>query len=294
MVAQGVDIISLKAVSSLFNNPVFNNIVDDIDHDIIDRRVSKYLKANKGLKLNTYHEFFSHVYDSMLKNYRNEFIYKNEIVNKILLGKHSLNTTTMLNEFKIGKSIADLVMLNGTSIVYEIKTELDSTERLLSQIENYRKTFLNVIIVTHYSTKDKYLNFLEKHNLHKIGLMVFTKQRTISLIRKPQVDSSYLDITFMFKCLRREEYTNAIKDYFGYIPDVPNTRIFKKCLELAHEIKPEKFHERMFFYLKKRGVKEKKIISSHEIPVFMKHISVCSNFRKRDFIKLNIFLNKSL
>ncbi len=56
-----------------------------------------------------------------LKVYRNEYFYKNTILNKLLLGRHSINTTTALSEMPIGKSIADFILLNGKGVVDEIK-----------------------------------------------------------------------------------------------------------------------------------------------------------------------------
>lgn len=273
---------------------MFNKIIRNDEVDVIKKRVSKYLSYDKELELRTYHDFFEHLYSSMLKNYRSEFIYKNEIVNKILLGKHSLNTATVLNEFRIGKSIADLVMLNGTSVVYEIKTEYDSPERLLSQINEYRKSFLNVVIVTHHSVADKYKSFLSENGLSNIGLLVLTRRNTLTTIVVPIEDSSHLDVTYMFKCLRKNEYSHLIKKYFNYLPDVPNTKLFRECLELAKKINEKDFHNFMFTYLKKRTVKEKNVVSSHKVPTFLKHISICSNFKKEDFEKLNLFLNKNL
>jgi len=284
----------LKTISPVLSNSVFNKIVKDEEIEVIKKKASKYLSFNSTIELNTYHDFFEHLYGSMLKNYRSELIYKNEIVNKILLGKYSLNTATVLNEFRIGKSIADLVMLNGTSIVYEIKTEYDSTERLLSQINEYRKSFLNIVIVTHHSVAHKYEAFLSKHNLDNIGLLVLSSRNTLTEKIKPTEDSSFLNITYMFKCLRKEEYTRLIKKYFGYIPDVPNTKLFKECLKLAQKIKEKDFHNLMFSSLKKRTINEKKVVSSQEIPTFLKHISICLNFKKRDLAKINSFLNKNL
>ncbi len=284
----------LKTISPVLSNSTFTKIVNDEEIDVIKKRASKYLSFNDSIELNTYHDFFEHLYRSMLKNYRSEFIYKNEIVNKILLGRYSLNTATILNEFRIGKSIADLVLLNGTSVVYEIKTEYDSPERLLSQINDYRKSFLNVIIVTHHSVSDKYEKFLIEHDLKNVGMLVLTNRYTLTEKIKPTEDSSFLDITYMFKCLRKDEYTNLIKRYFGYIPDVPNTKLFRECLKLAQKIGKKDFHNLMFSYLKKRTVNEKKAVSSYEIPAFLKHISICLNFKKKDLEKINSFLNKNL
>ena len=114
----------IKKTSPVLSNSMFNKIIREDNVDSAQKRVSKYISYNKDLKLATYYDFFEHLYGSMLKNYRSEFIYKNEIVNKILLGKYSLNTATVLNEFRIGKSIADLVMLNGTSVVYGNKNRI--------------------------------------------------------------------------------------------------------------------------------------------------------------------------
>lgn len=54
---------------------------------------------------------------------RDEYIYRAAISQKILMGTHSLRTASMLNEFRAGSSKADLVILNGTATVYEIKSE---------------------------------------------------------------------------------------------------------------------------------------------------------------------------
>ncbi len=284
----------IKTMSPVLSNSMFNKIIRDDNIESIQKRVAKYLNYNKDLELKTYYDFFEHLYSSMLKNYRSEFVYKNEIVNKILLGKHSLNTATVLNEFRIGKSIADLLLLNGTSVVYEIKTEYDSPERLMSQINEYRKSFLNVVIVTHHTVTDKYISFLLENELSNIGLLALTTRNTLSTIIEPSEDASHLDITYMFKCLRKNEYSHLIKKYFGHLPDVPNTKLFRECLELSRKIDKKDFHHLMFTYLKKRTIKEKKVVSSRKIPTFLKHISICSNFEKRDLDKLNLFLNKNL
>ena len=68
----------------------------------------------------------SEVYKFMSKSYRNEYFYQNTLLNKLLLGKHSINTTTALAQVPICKSKADFVLINGKAVVYEIKTELDT------------------------------------------------------------------------------------------------------------------------------------------------------------------------
>lgn len=284
----------LKTISPVFSNSVFKKTVFNNNYDFINNRIEKYMKLNENTEIHTYSDFYAQIYNEMLNSYRNEFIYKNEIVNKIILGKHSLNTTNVFNEFRIGKSIADLVMLNGTSLVFEIKTEYDSPERLLSQIKEYRKTFLKIVIVTHHTMTEKYKSFLVEHKLEKVGLTTLTARNTLTEEIKAKEDSSQLDISYMFKCLRKNEYLGLIKKYFGYTPNVPNTKIFKVCLGLAQEIKPIKFHDLMFYYLKKRELNEKKILSSPNVPFFLKHIAISCNLKKEEIHEVKLFLKKNI
>ena len=54
----------------------------------------------------------------------------------------------MLSEFRAGTCKADLVILNGTSTVYEIKSERDSLVRLSNQVKNYKRVFAMVNVIT--------------------------------------------------------------------------------------------------------------------------------------------------
>src|SRR5262245_59459635 len=67
---------------------------------------------------------------------RDEYIYRAALTHKVLLRTHSLKTASMLTEFRAGACKADVVILNGTATVYEIKSERDSLARLANQIQN--------------------------------------------------------------------------------------------------------------------------------------------------------------
>lgn len=54
---------------------------------------------------------------------RDEYIYKAALTHRVLMGKHSLRTACMLSEFRVGECKADIAILNGTTTVYEIKSE---------------------------------------------------------------------------------------------------------------------------------------------------------------------------
>ena len=89
----------------------------------------------------TVNDLIHYAYQHLLKEYRYEYLYKSALLNDFVLRNYSLADTILLNEFRIGKSKADSVLANGTNKVFEIKTELDSSERLNSQVADYYKAF---------------------------------------------------------------------------------------------------------------------------------------------------------
>lgn len=241
-----------RCYANMFSTTRFNKLVLDGDLSYIQSKISVYGTASSQ-PINTVGDYLKYAYALLLNNYRNEYIYKNIIINKILLGKHRLNTSTILNEFKIGKSIADLVLLNGTSKVYEIKTELDSLYRCHSQVSDYRKVFKHIYIVTHISLANRYLNELDPD----IGIIALTEHNTLRTIREAVKRTDCLDGETMIKCLRKSEYSNIIKAYFGELPLVTPVKYFSECKELFSQIPVETLHDMMVLELKKRSIKEK-------------------------------------
>jgi hypothetical protein len=56
---------------------------------------------------------------------RDKYVYKAALTQRVLMGKHSLRTACMLSEFRVGDRKADITILNGTTTVYEIKSDRD-------------------------------------------------------------------------------------------------------------------------------------------------------------------------
>jgi len=194
-------------------------------------------------------EFFDIIFNFLLKNYRNEYVYKNLIANKILLGKHSLKTSQILMEFRIGKNKADFIILNGTSTVYEIKTEYDSFTRLDKQINSYSKAFEFVNVITSPSQVKKIRCLLPEN----IGILSLTNRNTISTIRKAKSNIENINLSILFDSLRKSEYLDVVKNYYGYIPDVPNTKIYNVSKKLYCKIPKEKAIKLTYNKLKERN-----------------------------------------
>lgn len=193
-------------------------------------------------------DFFDQVHTLLFRSYRNEYIYKNAIARKILLGVHSLNTASMLTEFRSGVCKADAVVLNGTSTVYEIKSAYDSMDRLTRQIAAYRQVFDRINVITSDSQLDKVDGVVGDD----IGLMVLTDRYTISTVREPSSLKKSVRSEVIFDSLRRNEYEQIVKVHFGEVPKVSNARMYQACRELFSVLEPTMAHDSMVAVLKKR------------------------------------------
>lgn len=235
-------------------------------------------------------EFFEWLYEFLSDSYRNEYIYKNAIVNKILLGRHSLNTSCMLSEFRVGNCKADVVILNDTSTVYEIKSEYDSFKRIEGQIDSYMNVFDMINVITSGSQLSK----LESLLPCEIGLMELTCNYTIRTAREAKSIKARVEPEIIFDSLRKPEYLSIISKIYGDIPDVPNTRIYKICRDLFSRLSPEVAHDEMVRVLYKRGNKRTLNEFILGMPSCLRAYAISANLTIDQASKLNGLLHNQL
>lgn len=273
---------------------IFSPVVLD---SIAQTGTSGYLSevcSNSGLldridsKMPLY-KFFDYVYNLLFKNYRNEYIYKNAIANKILMGKHSLNTSHMLTEFRVGKCKADAVILNGTSTVYEIKSEYDSFDRLENQIKSYMEIFDHINIITSEPQSEKVLSLLTE----KVGILILTNRNTIKTVRSSISNKENIKLETLFDSLRKNEYVKIVKEFYGAAPNVPNTQIFKECKKLFCEIPVGIAHDLTIKNLRRSNTKElKHFISEAPYSLIAYAMTICSD--KAKMLRLESFFANSI
>jgi hypothetical protein len=177
---------------------------------------------------------------------RDEYIYKAALTHRILLGKHNLRTACMLSEFRAGECKADIAILNGTSTVYEIKSERDSLSRLERQIENYRKVFASVFVIAGENHVDAVLDAMPSD----VGVMGLDRRYYISTRRKAKNQPGRICPVTVFESLRTDEAKKLLSGLGFAIPNVPNTRLrteLRKRFEILH---PEEVHAGMLRTLK--------------------------------------------
>lgn len=194
-------------------------------------------------------QLFDHVYDFLKRNYRSEYVYKNALADKILMGRHSVNTSTLLTEFRAGAAQADVVVVNGTSCAYEIKSELDTMGRLPAQLAAYLRVFDQVYVVTHESLLAK----VERAAPPPVGIILLTRRYTLRKVRPALSNAAGVDPSVIFTCLRRGEYCQILESEFGYVPDAAPLRFYAECRRLFSMLAPETAHRRLVEKLRARA-----------------------------------------
>jgi len=228
------------------------------------------------------------IYKVLLRKYRNEYVYKNTLLNKLLLGRHSIRTTTALTEVTIGKSKADFILINGSATVYEIKTDLDSLVRLKGQLENYYKAFSKVYVITGELHYEKVNELLEDSN---VGICLLTNRNTISEKKKAVVDYGKLDYETMFRILRKDEYEEVIFNKYKELPKTSQVKYYRECFSWFQKIEIKEAYERMLKVLKKRN-KVKIDDFKDRVPKELSSLVYFSSFKKEDYTVLEEYLEK--
>jgi len=228
------------------------------------------------------------LYDILNKQYRNEYFFKNTILNKLLLGVHSLNTSIALAEITINKSKPDFILVNGKGVVYEIKSDQDSLVRLETQIQDYFKAFCYVCVVTNDMNYSKVINIFKDWG---VGVYVLTSHGSLSCRQEPEYNKKFLDKKTMFEILRKYEFENILKRTLNKLPEVNDFLYYDECYRLLSKMTHEKIHKEMIKELKKRDIKHKNLFKD-VIPYELKYTSYFSDFKQDDYNIMKSFLQR--
>lgn len=282
---------SARSLSQILSISFFKKVIYKDDTSMIRARLKKHYHNVSSSQSQKYGYIIADLYDVLKTNYCNEYIYKNTIVNELLLKKYGLEQTVLLNEFSINRSIADLILVNGEPVLYEIKTALDNTDRLPSQIEDYRKAISKICLVVSSKSVSE---VLEKYSSTEIGVYEFTEEHELLVHREANENSIYLEHATLFRLLRKDEYLKIVQEYFGFVPDVPNTKIFSECLKLVSLINVTELQRMVFSQLKKRKLKCPDRLQSEETPYELKHMCYVLDLSEAEYDKLYKFLGNNV
>lgn len=222
----------LRDYSSLFSRSVAELWIKS-NFESINYKIERYDSKWKDFKNSTYLDYLKYIYQILEKNYQNEYIYKNLFLNEWLIKEIGHNNTTVFNEFRVGNAVADLVMFNGTSKVFEIKTEFDSCKRLNLQIENYSKAFNQIFLIVPENKLSIYSKFDTT-----IGLISFNKEdhKEKFTLQRDSVFNNEVDYETIMNILHTHEYKSIIESFYGELPNMTSFNQFSICKELIKEI----------------------------------------------------------
>lgn len=178
---------------------------------------------------------------------RDEYVYRSAITQKILLGRHSLNTASIINEARAGACKADVVVLNGTSTAYEIKSERDSLARLSNQVRNYQKVFASVYVVSSPSHLKDILDLVPQ----EVGLMTLSKRFTLTTHREAQNSPEQTSPQAILDSLRVSEAVSLLENLGHEVPKVPNTQARAILANLFASLDPASAHNEMVAILRR-------------------------------------------
>jgi hypothetical protein len=221
------------------------------DFRSINYKIERYDKKRFSDSKKTYLDYLKYAYKSIERHYPNEYVYKNAFLNEWLIQELGQLNAKVFSEFRLGKTVADLVMFNGVSKVFEIKTELDTTKRLENQIDSYKDIFNEIYLIVPLSRINQYLSLDET-----IGVISFSNETNKKFkIERHAVRNFNIQAKSLMNVLHTFEYRNVVSQYFKELPPMNSFNQFKICSELLTQIPNLELNQLFINQLKKRGKK---------------------------------------
>jgi hypothetical protein len=237
----------LRDYSSLFSRSQALSWLK-MDFSSINYKIERYDDKWLNSQNLTYLDYLKYVYSVLADNYQNEYVFKNEFLNNWLIKELGETSSKIFSEFRVGNSIADLVMFNGCSKIFEIKTELDSDSRLTLQLENYEKAFNQIFLII---PKSKV--YLYEKQEASVGLITYdsSSENIFSFYRNAKLNLD-VDASVIMSILHTNEYKSIVREYYGFLPQMTSFNQFKICSELIFEIPNERLNILFIDEMKKR------------------------------------------
>jgi len=230
---------SLRLLSRAYTRPMFAQLARTGDTREVSELLRKHGLVDLDVETLRLGELFERGWDRLATSYRNEYVYKNELATRLIFKRHSPRTAGFQVEMRVGSSIADVVVANGTTTAYEIKTEFDTSRRLTSQTADYLKAFDKVYVVTHPAHVSRYERELDS----RVGLIVLSNQHSLTPYREAVSNKNNIDRNIVFRCMRRDEYLSVIETVVGPVPAMPNGLIATHCEELFRQLSMDQVHK---------------------------------------------------
>jgi hypothetical protein len=238
----------LSALSRLFSSSVFSELASRGKSALFARLLPQSGVIAEGVIAQSVGHAFDRAFAILRRaGQRDEYVYRAALTHKVLLGKHSLRTATMLTEFRVGSCKADLAILNGTAKVYEIKSERDSLARLANQVAHYRKVFAETWVIAAEAHSCDVL----AHTDRDVGVMCLNRRGQITELREATDNAHLVCPIAVFESLRLPEARAVLEELGVTPPNVSAIRIHSAMRDCFSHLEPEAVHRAMVAVLKR-------------------------------------------
>lgn len=224
--------------------------LDSIQHS---KHFQSILSSKTILSSKSYKSVITDLYQELQDTHRNEYFYKNELLNSLLIQNRKISSCSALTELPVAKSKTDMIFVdeNDVGIVYEIKTELDTLNRLESQIQDYYKAFPYIYVVTSSNHLHQLEQALEETS---VGIIELTGDRKFVHRKEATCNTNNLSHDVLFRILRKKEFESIVLKYFKELPDVSDFVYYRTCFGLLENLDIVLFQKEVMSCLRKRNL----------------------------------------
>lgn len=276
--------VRLRDMSSVFSRNAFVDVLRFDDYTRFNWLIYRY----KDLKCATYLDLINKSYSIISKYYACEYVYKNELI-RLLLKKYGTKDTAYFSEFRVGGSVADMVMFNGESKAFEIKTEYDNLRRLNKQMGDYGRFFDKCYVVIPENRLSLYCGIIEPTT----GIITMRRcgGRIILTEIKEALQNEEFDSKTLVSCLRIAEYKNIVLSLGVSLDGVAGYDLYKYCREVISAADPDVI--RTFFL---REIKKRKNNTAllRRYPMPIRQIMLSLNLTEQKAKKLMLQLSANI
>ena len=275
-------------VNKIFTMPYFDRMISENSvPESFSKCVKRYIKTENA----TIGEAISEIYHFMDCEYRNEYYYKNTILNQLLIKKHDLYNTAALTELPIGDSKADFIMINGRGVVYEIKTDLDNLLRLENQIKDYYKVFSYVYVVVGNKQLPRVKEFLKDQ---KVGIYELTSSGKLICRKKAFYNKENLSYEAMFQVLRKAEFESILLKHFHKLPEVNSFQYYRECQKWLKRVNIITLQKDVMKCLKARTLMLVENKLEEKVPYELRFYAYFSKKINSDYQEIDTFWNERM
>ncbi|MBQ0076873.1 MAG: sce7726 family protein [Bacteroidales bacterium] len=284
-----LDNIKWQSYAQAFSRKAFINILAYNDFSYLNWIVSQF-DRDFCKKNRTYIDYLSYVYRQLLHNYRNEYVYKNEIINQWLLKKYGTKETAYFNEYKVGNSIVDLAMFNGESKAFEIKSDLDNPTRLKKQLQDYCRVFDKCFIVIPIDKKNDYEQYLDP----RIGIITLSESKGKIQLREAReaLQNSTFDKELSMQSMHTNEFCDIIYQLTGAIPSLTMENWYQECKKIFLSLSEEDI-KLLFLKLVKKRKNSTHVLRNFPSPIRQMMLSLNLNEKQRSQLDVKLKTNIS-